>query len=407
MDNTRSDARTRAPKVLVVSALPYIFSAKLVLGLRQVGFAVGVVCPSHGHPIHRLRHPPELFSLGVAGANSLGPFGARARVVTAIERFAPDIVVPCDDYAAQILHRIAFSAPSGTRRLLETSLGRIEAYPVLESRTAQVSLARRRNIRTPRFKVVESEVSLREALREVRLPAFLKLDDSWAGQGVRKISDSAGAYRAWRELSNQHSLIQALKNIRSMGVRHALAGIRNARPSIHLQAAAVGQAANRTALCRNGEVIDGFSVVAVQTTSQTGPASVLRVIDNAEMSTAVDVLARELGLSGFVGFDFVLSDRGEAYFLEINARATLAATLLFARSPDLLGLLFQTMTVRADAPNRCGAGDTIALFPDEMLRDETSPFLASAYHDMPADEPGLVEFGLQQRQGNARAKPSS
>jgi len=34
--------------------------------------------------------------------------------------------------------------------------------------------------------------------------------------------------------------------------------------------------------------------------------------------------------------------------------------------------------------------DTIALFPQEWTRDPASPFLQSAYHDVPWDEPGLL-----------------
>ena len=390
-----SDALRSHPKVLLVSALPYLFSARLVLGLQEVGFSVAVVCPAR-HPVHHLRHPPMCFALGITGANSLGPFGARARVATAIERFLPDAVIPCDDYAAQILHRIARSAPAQVAQMLERSLGPIETYPVLESRTAQVKLARHRNIRTPRSRMIASQRSLPQALGAIGLPAFMKRDDSWAGQGVRKIGDDAELWEAWRELSNQHSLIQALKNVPTTGLRHALAGIRRERPAIHLQAAVGGQPANRTVVCRRGEVIDGFSLVAVKTSSETGPASVVRVTDNPEMSAAVDTLAKELHLSGLIGVDFIVGDRGDAYFLEINARATPAATLSVGGSPDLLGLLLQTMTVSSGAPARSVAGDTIALFPDEMLRDETSPFLESAHHDIPTDEPGLVEFGLEQ-----------
>jgi hypothetical protein len=388
-----NDVPSSNPKILVVSALPYMFCAKLVLGLEQVGFTVAAVCPRR-HPVHHLRRPPKCYPLGVAGANSLGPFGARGHIKAAIEHFGPGIIVPCDDYAARILHRIAWSASGRLRNLLETSLGPAGAYPVLESRTAQVQLAHRLNVRTPRFTVLDTEHSLTGALEEIGPAAFVKRDDSWAGLGVRKVTDTAEAVRAWRELSNQHSLIQALKNVRSMGARHALAGIRNTLPRIHLQAAVAGRPANHAVLCSNGEVIGGMSVIALETSSATGPASVLRAIDNPEMSTIADRLAGELRLNGLAGFDFLLGAGGEAYFLEINARATPAAALALAGKPDLLGLLFNMIAHSSDAPDRFVVADTVALFPDEILRDEESPFLRTAYHDMPADEPDLVDFGL-------------
>jgi ATP-grasp domain-containing protein len=385
----------QSSKVLLVSVLPSLFSARLVLGLEQLGAAVAVVCPTR-HPIHHLRRPPLRFPLGIAGANSWGPFGACARVKTVIEHFRPDAIIPCDDYAAQILHRIARSAPARTARLIENSLGPIAAYATLESKTVQVALARHRNIRTPVFEIIGSRRSLREALGDVGLPAFMKRDDSWAGQGVRRITDEADLDDAWRELSQRHSVIHALKNVRQMGLRHALAGIRRTRPAIHLQAAIAGQPANRTIVCHDGEIIGGFSLVAVATSSENGPASVVRVADNPEMAAAAEVLAKELRLSGLVGFDFVVAESGAAYFLEINARATPAATLSVADSPDLLGILLRTLTPSSAAPARAVAGDTIALFPDEMLRDEASPFLETAHHDVPADEPGLIEFGMAQ-----------
>jgi hypothetical protein len=382
-------------RVLLVSVLPYLFSARLVLGLEQLGAAVAVVCPTR-HPVHHLRRPPLRYPLGIAGANSWGPFGARARVKTAIERFRPDAIVPCDDYAAQILHRIARSASARTAQLIENSLGPIAAYALLESKTAQVALARQRNIRTPVFEIIENRRALREALADIGVPAFMKRDDSWAGQGVRRISDEAELDDAWHELSQQHSVMHALKTFRKTGVRHALARIRRIRPALHLQAAVAGQPANRTIVCRDGEVIGGFSLVAVATSSENGPASVVRVADNPEMAAAAEVLTKELRLSGLVGFDFVVAENGAAYFLEINARATPAATLSVAGSPDLLGILLRTLTPSSAAPARAVAGDTIALFPDEMLRDEASPFLETAHHDVPADEPGLIEFGLAQ-----------
>jgi hypothetical protein len=393
--NSNTDALRSNPKTLVVSALPYMFSAKLVLSLEQVGFSVAVVCPSR-HPVHHLRRPPKRYPLGVAGANSLGPLGAKGRVKAAIEHYGPATVIACDDHAVRILHRIGSAASGSLRNLLEISLGPVGAYPVLESRTAQVQLAHRLNIRTPLFKIVDTQHSLARALEEIRPPAFIKRDDSWAGLGVRKVTDSSTAFKAWRELSNQHSLLQAFKNVRSMGLRHALAGVRNVLPGIHLQAAVTGRPANHAVLCRNGEVIGGLTVLALETSSTTGPASVLRAIDNPEMSAMAGRLVKELRLNGFAGFDFLLGDNGEPYFLEINARATPAVTLALAGKPDLLDLLFKTIAHSSNAPNRYVAADTVALFPDEILRDEASPFLRTAYHDMPVDEPGLVDFGLAQ-----------
>jgi hypothetical protein len=39
--------------------------------------------------------------------------------------------------------------------------------------------------------------------------------------------------------------------------------------------------------------------------------------------------------------------------------------------------------------------DTIALFPQEWLRDPASPFLNSAHHDVPWKEPRLVQLSVR------------
>jgi hypothetical protein len=52
---------------------------------------------------------------------------------------------------------------------------------------------------------------------------------------------------------------------------------------------------------------------------------------------------------------------------------------------------------------RVTENNTIALFPQEWKRDPESPFLSSAYHDVPWDEPAVVSAcaGLIRKQ-NAR-----
>lgn len=388
-------SQNHAPKALVVSVQPYLFSARLVLGLREVGFLPAVISPRR-HPIHRLRHPAPYFSLGVAGANSFGPFGARSRIASAIEKFAPDVVVACDDQATMLLHRVAQAAEGPVRRVIERSLGPMAAYPLLESRTRQVRLAAGLGIPTPPSAEVTGSRSLARAVRDVRVPAFLKRDMTWAGQGVKRITHQRDAELVWHELSYSHSMLAALKNVRMTGWRYAMAGVRRERPLVHMQKEIYGLPANRAVFCKDGEVLAGLSVVALRTSSRTGPASVLRTAHEKEMSWAADVLVRELGLSGLVGFDFILAERGGAHFLEINARATPACSLVMPDSPDLLASLFELVAGRQCAPPRSAKAETVALFPDEMLRDKASDFLRTAYHDVPADEPGLVEFGMEQ-----------
>lgn len=389
-----SGAAEPAPRLLLISVLPYLLCPQLVLAFRQVGFDVEVVCPRR-HPVHLLRRPPR-HDLGLLGATSIGPIGACASVARAIACAGPDFVVPCDDQAAQIVRAVAARASPAVTRLIERSLGPSCNYPLLDRRSAQIGLARELGVRTPLSAFVTDNASLAPAARSIGFPACLKRDGTWAGEGVAKVRDYAQLETAWARLSRAHSLPAALSNVPRTGWRHALAGVRVTPPAIHLQSLLPGRPANRAVLCLDGDVIGGISVLALETTSENGPASVVRVIDHDEMTRAALRLAKRLRINGFLGLDFMVADNGEASFLEINARPTPASLLSVAGSTDLIALLFRTLGGREPARREPIAAELIALFPQEIVRDRASPYRHTAYHDIPLDEPRLVAYGLQQ-----------
>ena len=55
--------------------------------------------------------------------------------------------------------------------------------------------------------------------------------------------------------------------------------------------------------------------------------------------------------------------------------------------------------------NRASAtqGDTIALFPREWLRDPASPWLKTAFHDVPWDDPATVRSCIEKASPAAKA----
>lgn len=394
-------APQRQPKLLLVALLPYFLCPQLVLEARRVGFAVEVVCAAT-QPVQLLRAPPVIHDLGLFGGLSLGPWGARARIVQAIERVQPDLVIPCDDQAARCLRAIGRTGNARLRALCERSLGPAQWYPLLDNRSAQTDLARELGVRTPRSVGLDDRSSLAPAAHAVGLPAFLKRDGTWAGEGVVKVSSDAELAAGWARLSKAHTFATALKRAPETGWRHALAQVRPASPAIQLQSLVAGRPANRAVVCKNGDVLGGISVLSVETTSETGPASVVREIDHQAMTETAVRLARHLKLNGLIGFDFVIGDDGDAFFLEINARPTPAALLATATSGDLIALLFEATFPGAEAARRdVIAAALIAFFPQELSRDRTSPYFQTAHHHVPADEPQLVAFALKHEASHA------
>lgn len=387
-----------APKLLLVAVQRYFLCPQLVLSFRRIGFEVEVVCPWR-NPVSLLRDAPLCHDLGILGPLSVGLWGAETNIRRAIARAKPDLVVPCDDQAARILRRIGASAEGSARRLIERSLGPIAVYPLLDSRSEQIKLARRIGVQVPRSMDVSDAVSLTKAVEAVGLPAFLKCDGTWAGEGVVKVANEEELGAAWARMARAYTLGAAFANAPRTGWRQSLARVRSERPTIQLQAAVAGRPANRAVLCKDGEVLAGISVVAVETTSQTGPASVVRVIENDDAARIAVRLASHLRANGFFGFDFILTDEGEVFLLEINARPTPSALLPVADSPDLLRLLFERMAGRPGLTREPIAADLIALFPQEISRDRWSRYFGTAYHYMPSDEPRLVAGAMAAEAG--------
>jgi carbamoylphosphate synthase large subunit len=89
-----------------------------------------------------------------------------------------------------------------------------------------MTLARALGLRIPKSWAVNDVASLRRGLAEVGLPAFLKRDGTWAGQGVARVRNEAEARQAYDDFGQAHRLTSCLRRIRTNGCRLALAGLR-------------------------------------------------------------------------------------------------------------------------------------------------------------------------------------
>jgi hypothetical protein len=101
-----------------------------------------------------------------------------------------------------------------------------------------------------------------------------------------------------------------------------------------------------------------------------------------------------------------------AYLIEINPRTTQVGHLALGTGHDLPAALYAALSGSCvpETP-KITEKDTIALFPQEWMRDPASEFLLSAYHDVPWEEPALVDDCVRksrsQRTWYAKQKPSA
>ena len=382
---------TPAPRLLLIATMPWMLSVRLAKALRKVGFHVEAVCRV-GHPLRCLGERIPM--------HRLGWLREEASCEAAIRSVEPDLVIPCDDPAVGILHALHRHDRSGSlSALIETSLGDPAGFAVAEGRSALIALARSMRVCVPRSEVVHHRTRAGCGPRSA-FPCVLKRDQTWSGMGVRVVHSEAELRRAWSHVAGWLGALRACKAaMRDRRARTFLDFFAH-DAVVELQEFVPGSPANRAILCRAGRVMGGISVLAEQTAYPGGPASVVRIIDHPEMAQVAALLAERLGLSGFCGFDFVISPSGQAHLIELNPRATPIIHLAIDDGTHLPAALYREMTGTEPkvAPSRV-PGDLIALFPTEWQRDPASAFLRHAHHDAPWDEPALLQsFGLTSQQ---------
>jgi hypothetical protein len=317
----------------------------------------------------------------------------------AIADTRPDFLVPGDDLATSHLHHLhAREARRGEAgqwvcELIEHSLGASESFPVVYARTPFAELAREVGVRAPKTEVIASLDDLKKWVARHGLPTVLKANGTSGGEGVRVAHTLEEAERAFRALQAPPLLARAAKRaLVDQDKSLVWPSLLRHRSVVNAQVLVAGHEATSTVACWKGVVLASLHFEVVHKRSASGPSSVLRFIENPEMSVAAEKMVRRLGLSGIHGFDFMLeSDTGNAHLIEINPRATQVGHLALGPGRDLPAALYSAMSGEPQrAAKKVTENDTITLFPQEWLRDPASPFLTSGYHDVPWEEPELL-----------------
>ncbi len=389
------------PLVLIATTTRWIPTARLAVALENAGCVVDAVCPSN-HPLAGTDAIRKTYKY--KGLDPLTSFE------DAISAAKPDLIVPGDDRATQHLHllydreRRKGNADKPSCALIQRSLGAAENFPVLYARTKFIQLAQEQGVRVPRTEIIRDYDDLKKWLAQTDLPVVLKADGSSGGDGVRVARTFEEAKRALRFLQAPPLLARAVKRALLDQDRTLVwPSLLRRRSVVNAQAFVAGREATTSVVCWKGEVLASLHFEVINKTVSSGPATVLRLIDNAEMSSAAEKMARRLNLSGLHGFDFMLETQTEnAYLIEINPRLTQVAHLTLGPGRDIPAALFSAISGQPVSPSpKVTEENTIALFPQEWIRDPASPFLQSAYHDVPWDKPELIRACVRSRRKQA------
>jgi hypothetical protein len=375
------------PRLLLVSTTNWPMAARLAARFSRHGWGVDLLAPM-GTPARLSRY--------VETAHDYAAFSAQKALKAAIDAASPDLVIPCDDRAAGLLLR-AWKTGGPHAAIIARSLGAPAAYDTLTTRADFLAAAAEEGIAIPETLPLECAADLGRALAQIGLPAVLKSDGSWGGEGVAIIHTRKEARAAFQRMSRPMLLIRAAARALKRGDAHHLSDALCARrPRLSLQAYIPGTPATTAFSCWQGKLLSALHADVVTGAGGTGPASVVRITEDAAMQQAAIRIARRFALSGFHGLDFIRDAEGRVHLLEINPRTTQIAALAMGAGRDPAAALAAALAPQAaNGTEPAIANNLVALFPQESRRDPASPWLSRGYHDVPHDDPALLNACLE------------
>ena len=386
------------PTVLVATTSSWVPTARLAMALTNAGCSVEAVCPS-GHPLLKTNEVGQTHTY-----HGLAPLKSFKAAIVAT---SPDLIVPGDDLATRHLHdlhsreRRAGNSGAAICALIERSLGAAQSFPLMFARSVFIEAAQQEGIRVPKTGVVNNTDDLRKQAGRLGFPMVLKADGTSGGDGVRITQTLEEAERALRTLQAPPLLARAAKrSLMDQDTTLLWPSLLRRRHVVNAQAFVAGREATSAVFCWEGTVLADLHFEVIHKMHTAGHAAVLRLIEHPEMSVAAEKMVRRLNLSGLYGFDFMLEAHTEnAYLIEINPRTTQVGHLALGARHDLPAALYAALSGESvrETPKVTNK-DTIALFPQEWMRDPASEFLRSGYHDVPWEAPALVSDCIRKSQ---------
>jgi hypothetical protein len=384
------------PVVMLAATVWWPLSAKLAIAFKELGCVVKAICPI-GHPLRCVEGLDAIYTYRrIASLRSLEG---------AIRAAAPTILVPCDDGVVWQLHEL-HRRRADLRPLIEDSLGPVHAYATIRSRGALLGAAAELGVRIPETVTIASGQELVAWCARSPMPVVLKLDGTWGGEGVQIAGSEEQAAKFYRAMIRPRSAATVLKRFLVNRDPLALwAWSSKEKAVLTAQEFIAGRPANTMFFAWRGKVAAIVTVEVLCAQGATGAATIVRLVENEEITRAATKLAQRLELSGFYGLDFILEEAtGAAYLLEMNPRCTQLGHLVLPGKGSLARAMYAELSgdegVWSEVPIE---RDQIAFFPQALVWNSKSSYLRTSYHDVPWEERRLVRELLLESWPNRRA----
>jgi len=278
-------------------------------------------------------------------------------------------------------------------QLIERSLGAPASYPIVSGRYHLLKIALELGLPVPDTDLAVAGRDFSTWASQHEFPWVVKADGTWGGHGTRLVRDRKEAEDVVRQMSRPLDAGRALKRlVVDRDPFWILPWRSHSIAPVIVQSYVKGYPANCAVVCWNGKVLAGIAVEVVSALGETGSATIVRVIDNPGMMRAAEQVVARLGLSGFLGFDFVIeAHTGTAYLIEMNPRVTPLCHLQLGPGRDLVSAITAELTAEQFvATPSLVENKMIAYFPQAWHADTRKELLASSFHDVPWEEPTLV-----------------
>ncbi|MBC8063280.1 MAG: ATP-grasp domain-containing protein [Chlorobia bacterium] len=355
-------------RVLLVSQWKWHGPARFPKALKEAGFEVAAVC-GKGEWIANTRYVDKFY---LAPTWEERPF--LEFLIVAIESWHPDLILFATDnmvLAGQELRRLVESNQAKLSSRMVETLRSSTFDPahegLLHSKFDLLEALKERGVRIPAQRELNTLSDADSFVQEHGYPVLLKPDFGFAGSGIMFC----------------HTEEELLKNLNKV-----LFGKNRQRYAIQKYLG------NKTALiefvAKDGKVLCHQSAQRMHThPGETGPVTVLRTVESTEMLKAAEAMCDLLRYNGIGVPQFVVEDDSceSALLLELNPRMSHFPHVWAKYGNNFAETLRKGWSGESVVQNPPRLGETIALWPQEAIRDPESSYLANA--DFVTDDPGL------------------
>lgn len=378
-------------KVLIVSTnKSWSGISRLPSALTRSGFATYVLCPKKSfisytkYLADSITYPTWTYS-----RSKIFYFF----ILYSLIKFRPEKVIPGDEEALLALQNLSnfferLPFLSEQILIIRNSIGPKDTDELLLSKSVFVECCKEWGVKVPSNQKVKSLSEALEAGRKMNFPLVIKLDEGYGGSGVFICHTEEELINNFSKISQfsffkklkaffQRNFFITLKNEMNISIQQYVKGITGATPFF----------------ASKGKMLASNSMLKIQTyPDKTGPSSVVQGLNSEEMKKNASLIAKKINYNGFGSLDFIQEEgTNDIYIIELNPRPvplTHFSDELVAY--DLCKTFFRSCN-DLDLDQKEFKNFTIALFPNEKKRDLKSPYLKSAYHDVPHDDPKLFE----------------